>query len=252
VSPDRSVRPRRREVLHGMTLRRRRAALRGATPGASSRSGLFPDRRVLAHQPVHRLADQVGLTVVAGVLVDQVDHDPPQVGLLPIGWRRGPAGSCHRRPAPRPRWPASARPPPATAPTAPPACPWPQCATPSRGRRPSRPRSAAAQGRARTARWRTCGPRPARGARADRRGWPLTGRGGGQASRIEPAALPREDTPRAVQDGEEQLRLVAGERRLPKVLASISATPSDESSTARTEAGRSQQQPDSACAIVLP
>jgi len=47
-------------------------------------------RRVFAHQAVDRLADQVGMAGVAGVLLDHVDHHPTQVGRLgPVRGRQG-------------------------------------------------------------------------------------------------------------------------------------------------------------------
>lgn len=36
--------------------------------------------RILADEPVHRLANEVGVADVAGVLLDQVDQEAPQAG----------------------------------------------------------------------------------------------------------------------------------------------------------------------------
>jgi hypothetical protein len=37
-------------------------------------------RRVLPDEPVNRLSDEVGMTGVPRILLDQVDQDPPQAG----------------------------------------------------------------------------------------------------------------------------------------------------------------------------
>lgn len=40
---------------------------------------------LLASLTVHCFSQQVGVTIVTGVLLDHVQHDPPQVGTLPGG-----------------------------------------------------------------------------------------------------------------------------------------------------------------------
>jgi len=66
-------------------------------------------RCVLAHQPVDRFADQVGMTGVTGVLLDQVDDHPAQVGRLgPVGDRDRGRGQRRRLPR-RPRHPSVRR-----------------------------------------------------------------------------------------------------------------------------------------------
>jgi hypothetical protein len=44
-----------------------------------TRRGAPPVRRILADPPVHRLAEQVRVPGVPAVLLDQVEHQPPQV-----------------------------------------------------------------------------------------------------------------------------------------------------------------------------
>jgi hypothetical protein len=39
-------------------------------------------RRILPDEAVHRLPDEIGMTDVPCVLLDQVDQDPPQAGCL--------------------------------------------------------------------------------------------------------------------------------------------------------------------------
>jgi hypothetical protein len=60
-----------------------------AASSGSARVAVLPLlRRVLADQPVDRLADQIGMAGVTGVLLDQVDDHAAQVGRLgPVGDR---------------------------------------------------------------------------------------------------------------------------------------------------------------------
>ena len=100
---------------------------------------------LLAGGAVDRFAQQVGVAVVPGVLLDHVDDDPAQARRPAVGPRAAaPRDPCRRRPAPRRSAPGTARRPPATARRAAPGCRRPPCATPSRGRRPSPRRSTAA------------------------------------------------------------------------------------------------------------
>jgi hypothetical protein len=46
-----------------------------------SASGL---RWILSHHAVDRLAEEIGVADVAGVLVVQIDHRPPEVGRFPV------------------------------------------------------------------------------------------------------------------------------------------------------------------------
>src|ERR1035438_7861014 len=68
---------------------RSRRALMGtavARPGdAGARENGLSARRLLPGEPVHRLPEEVGMAVVPGVLLDQVEQDPSQAGCPAVG-----------------------------------------------------------------------------------------------------------------------------------------------------------------------
>src|SRR5262249_58638291 len=85
---------------------RTRSPREGAGAGLRARGRLRArgsgPRRSIAGKPVDRLADQVGVAVVAGVLLDHVEVDPAQRDLLALPVDEGLVQPVAGGPLPRP------------------------------------------------------------------------------------------------------------------------------------------------------